>query len=144
MGRWIGIDFGVARTGLSHTDAAGLMAFPFKTVATSELMTVLEQLVNEAPFSGFALGLPNAWGIHTAKGTTHSTVPILEFQQALKKKWPDHPVHLVDETNTSSEALQASIAGGMKKKKRREKGSLDAVAAALILRRFLESRSQSI
>jgi RNase H-fold protein (predicted Holliday junction resolvase) len=75
MGRWIGIDFGVARTGISHTDAAGLMAFPFKTVATPELMTVLEQLVNDAPFSGFALGLPNAWGMHTAKGTTHSTVP---------------------------------------------------------------------
>jgi putative Holliday junction resolvase len=50
-------------------------------------------------------------------------------------------VHLVDETNTSAEAVQASIAGGMKKKKRREKGSLDAVAAAIILQRFLEQKT---
>jgi putative Holliday junction resolvase len=49
-------------------------------------------------------------------------------------------VHLVDETNTSKEAVQASIAGGMKKKKRREKGSLDSVAAALILQRFLAQK----
>jgi putative Holliday junction resolvase len=141
MSRWIGIDFGAARTGIAHTDAQGLMAFPFKTVPTSELINVLERLVEEADFAGFALGLPNAWGLNLQTGATHSTTLILDFQKQLKKKWPNYPVHLVDETNTSAEAVQASISGGMKKKKRREKGSLDAVAAALILQRFLEQKS---
>ena len=101
---------------------------------------MLERLIKEAPCAGFALGLPNAWGMNMQSGETHSTAPIHEFQGQLKKKWPGLPVHLVDETNTSAEAVQASIAGGMKKKKRREKGSLDAVAAAIILQRFLEQK----
>ena len=57
MSRWIGIDFGAARTGIAHTDAQGLMAFQLKTVPTSELINVLERLVEEADFAGFALGL---------------------------------------------------------------------------------------
>jgi len=140
MSRWIGIDFGVVRTGLAYTDAAGLMAFPDQTVPTNTLMSRLENLVNAEPCAGFVLGLPNAWALNKQETATHSTGPILEFQQQLRKKWPTLPVHLVDETNTSKEAVQASIAGGMKKKKRREKGSLDSVAAALILQRFLAQK----
>ena len=141
MSRWIGIDFGVVRTGLAFTDAAGLMAFPDQTVPTNTLMTKLENLVNAKPCAGFVLGLPNAWAMNKQGGAaTHRTGPILEFQQQLRKKWPGLPVHLVDETNTSNEAVQASIAGGMKKKKRREKGSRDSVAAALILQRFLAQK----
>ena len=140
MSRWIGIDFGTARTGLAYTDSSGLMAFPFKTVPTEEVISVLEHLIQEAPCAGFALGLPNAWGMNMQSGETHSTAPIRDFHVQLKKKWPALPVHLVDETNTSAEAVQASITGGMKKKKRREKGSLDAVAAASILQRFLEQK----
>jgi len=51
------------------------------------------------------------------------------------------PIELTDETNTSEEALQASIAGGMKKSKRSKKGALDNVAAAIILQRFLDNRN---
>ena len=51
-------------------------------------------------------------------------------------------VTLVDETNTSEEALQSAIRSGMKKSKRSQKGAVDDVAAALILQRFLDDRSR--
>ena len=51
-------------------------------------------------------------------------------------------VTLVDETNTSEEALQSAIRSGMKKSKRSQKGAVDDVAAALILQRFLDERSR--
>ena len=81
MSRWIGIDFGVVRTGLAYTDAAGLMAFPDQTVPTNTLMSRLENLVNAEPCAGFVLGLPNAWALNKQEAATHSTGPILEFQQ---------------------------------------------------------------
>ena len=141
MARWIEIDFGIVRTGIAFTDDTERLAFPFATVPTAELMIALERLINESPCRGLVLGIPNAWGLALGKARTHSTEPILAFQAKLKQRWPALPIELMDETNTSEEALQASIAGGMKKSKRSKKGALDNVAAAIILQRFLDKRN---
>ena len=138
MPRWIGIDYGGVRTGLAVTDDNAKLAFPHATVSTRELMAELKRLVNASPCQGFVMGLPNAWGLELGKGITHSTEPILQFRDQLKKRWPELEVVTVDETNTSEEALQASISGGMRKSKRSAKGALDHVAAAIILQRFLD------
>ena len=50
-------------------------------------------------------------------------------------------LHFVDEDHTSREASLAMVQGGMRKSKRREKGNIDKVAAAIILQRFLDGRS---
>jgi len=115
-----------------------MLAFPHATVPTKELMVELQRLVSESACQGFVMGLPNAWGIEMGKGITHSTEAILQFRDQLKKRWPALEVVTVDETNTSEEALQASISGGMKKSKRAAKGALDHVAAAIILQRYLD------
>lgn len=143
MGRWIGIDYGGARTGLAYTDGAAMLAFPHRTVPTAELMDELKRLVKEADCAGFALGIPNAWGVASGRAMTHSSEPILAFRNELEKQFPELEVVLVDETNTSEEALKASIQSGMKKSKRSKKGAVDDVAAALILQRFLDERSRS-
>jgi putative Holliday junction resolvase len=141
MARWIGIDYGGVRTGLAYTDANGVLAFPFKTVPTDELIAAIQGLVNEAPCAGFALGIPNRWGVDSGRGLTDSTAPILAFKSQLEKLFPGLEVALVDETNTSEEALRSAIQSGMKKSKRSKKGSVDDVAATLILQRFLIERS---
>jgi len=82
--------------------------------------------------------MPDAWSSFQAQ-ETDSTQAILALQSDLQKKWPDLPVHLVDESFTSREARFSMVQGGMKKKKREEKGAMDRVAAALILQRFLET-----
>lgn len=142
MGRWIGIDYGGARTGLAYTDDAALLAFPYKTVPTAALKAELEKLIKAAPCVGIALGIPNAWGLQAGKGLTDSSAPILALKAELEKRYPRLEIALVDETNTSEEALQASIQAGMKKSKRSRKGAVDDVAATLILQRFLEARAR--
>ena len=52
-------------------------------------------------------------------------------------KVPLMEIVFVDEDFTSKEASQMLIMGGMKKSKRKEKGTLDKVAASLILERYL-------
>jgi putative Holliday junction resolvase len=49
------------------------------------------------------------------------------------------PVEIWDESFTSVDARQAFIDGGMKKRKRREKGRVDEMAARLLLREYMES-----
>ncbi|MBO75132.1 MAG: Holliday junction resolvase RuvX [Flavobacteriales bacterium] len=141
MARWIGIDYGIVRTGLAHTDPTGVLAFPYKTVPTTELIAAITALVNEAPCAGFALGIPNRWGLDSGRGLTDSSAPILAFKKQLEQQFPTLDIILVDETNTSEEALQAAIQSGMKKTKRSKKGAVDDVAAALILQRFLDDHS---
>ena len=70
---------------------------------------------------------------------TDSSEGIEKFISNLEKKYPSIPIHKVDESDTSSEALSALISGGMKKSKRKNKGVLDKVASAIILQRFLDS-----
>lgn len=142
MARWIGIDYGGVRTGLAHTDPSGVLAFPYKTVPTTELMSVIKELVDAAPCAGFALGIPNRWGVDTGRGLTDSSALILAFKKQLEQQFPVLEVTLVDETNTSEEALRSAIRSGMKRSKRSQKGAVDDVAAALILQRFLDEKSR--
>lgn len=118
------------------------MAFPHKTVSTKELIPAIKALVNEAPCAGFALGIPNRWGVESGRGLTDSSAAISAFKKKLEQEFPDLDVTLVDETNTSEEALQSAICSGMKKSKRSRKGAVDDVAAALILQRFLDEHSR--
>jgi putative Holliday junction resolvase len=64
---------------------------------------------------------------------------VRKFVDALKKQFSEKPVHLVDERFTSSMAMDAMIAGGMKKKDRRVKGNVDKISATIILQSFLEN-----
>lgn len=138
MSRWIGIDWGGVRTGIAVTDGDAIIASPLETVKTVELQERLRTLVAEVPCAGFVIGKPD----ELFGGRTHSSDGIDKCIVMLKKHWPKLPLHTVDEYQTSLEASQAMIAGGMRKKKRAEKGSLDRVAAAIILQRFLAERPQ--
>ena len=45
--KFLGIDYGLKRTGLSITDTDKIFAFPFKTVDTSELIIQLKTLIEK-------------------------------------------------------------------------------------------------
>jgi len=130
MARWIALDFGHARTGIAVTDDAALIASPLETVASDGLWARLRELVAERPCAGFVLGDPGQ--------ITNSSEGIAALEKKIRKQWPSLPLHRVDESFTSREARASMVAGGMRKKKREEKGALDKVAAALILQRFLD------
>ena len=134
MARYIAFDWGKSRTGIAVSDSNGIISSPHSTVSSDELSTVVDKLHNEEPCAGFVVGVPGLIiGLNT-----DSSEGIEKFIKDLQSKFPSTPIHKVDETQTSSEALDALISGGMKKSQRKEKGSLDKVAAALILQRFLQ------
>ncbi len=134
MARYIAFDWGKSRTGIAITDSSAIIAFPHSTVSTSVLNDLVKKLHDEEPCAGFIVGVPGLIvGLQT-----DSTPGIDEFINHLESTYPSTPVNRVDESYTSSQAIDALIAGGVKKSKRREKGSLDKVSAALILQRFLK------
>lgn len=69
---------------------------------------------------------------------THSTEMTEKFVQELKKKFPAIAVERMDERFTSKMAFQAMIDGGLKKKDRQNKETVDKVSATLILQSYLQ------
>lgn len=137
MGRLLGLDVGARRTGMAATDELQLICSPLKTIETDLLAAEIEHMHAEAPFDAIVVGKPNL-----IVGTdTHATSIITDLVAKLTKKFPSLPIHFVDESHTSAEASVIQRAGGMKKSRRREKGSLDAIAASLILQRHLDAQS---
>ena len=135
MARLIGLDVGGVRTGVASTDDLKLICSPLDTVKTSELMAKLRALTDTHEVEGFVVGKPNL----IAGAATDSTPHIDKVVSDLKKAYPQLTIHFVDEGHTSQEASRIQVQGGMKASKRREKGSLDAIAASLILQRHLDA-----
>jgi putative Holliday junction resolvase len=135
MARYIAFDWGLRRTGIAVTDSAAIIASPLKTVDTSVIFNEVESLIKAEQCSGIVVGVPGL--IVGLK--TDSSEGIEKFIATLQKKHPNIPIHQVDESDTSMEAMNALISGGMKKSKRKVKGVLDKVASAIILQRFLDS-----
>ncbi|MCH1455679.1 MAG: Holliday junction resolvase RuvX [Schleiferiaceae bacterium] len=129
MAKVLALDIGGRRTGMAETDPLGMMAFPLKTVDTGSLMEVLEEYVAAEGIQTMVIGKPAI--------ATDSTEIIDLWAAKIHKRWPPMEIVFVDEDFTSKEASQMLIMGGMKKSKRKEKGTLDKVAASLILERYL-------
>ena len=100
-------------------------------------MKEIEDMHAQAPFDAIVVGKPNL----IVSSDTDVTPIISDVVAKLTKRFPSLPVHFVDENHTSAEASAIQRAGGMKKSQRREKGSLDAIAASLILQRHLDAQS---
>ena len=133
MARIIAIDYGVKRTGLAVTDELQIIATTLGYQETSNLIHYLkkyfERVYVELIVLGFAVNIDGT--------DTDSTTLIRKFKQNLEKEFPDKEIVLQNEFGTSQEAKHAMIMGGMKKKNRRKKGNVDAIAATLILQSYL-------
>ena len=135
MGRYLGIDLGLKRTGLAVSDPLNLIAGPLETIPTSELISFLKKYCQQHDVEAFVIGMPK-----TLSNEDSSLTPFVqEMADHLKDSFPSKPVFPVDERFTSSLARQALFLGGMKKKDRKIKGNIDKVSATLILQSFLES-----
>lgn len=136
MGRILAIDYGTKRVGLAVTDPLQIIASPLDTVHSKDLIKYLKNYDHNEGIEEIVLGLPTK-----LDGTdTNITQQVKQIHKHLQKQFPEKPVYLHDERFTSKIALDAMIAGGAKKKDRREKGNIDKVSAAVILQSYLESR----
>lgn len=120
--KYLGVDFGLRRIGLSTSD--GELASPFKVVEGRGFTDLVEKIKKEAVgFDKIVVGLP--------EGKIGQTV--LGFVKALKKSGLD--VETADETLSSQKAVEAMVELNISKKDRRV---IDAVAAAIILQNYLD------
>jgi putative holliday junction resolvase len=135
MGRVVAIDYGLKRTGIAVTDPLRIIATPLETVPTAKLFEFLIAYVQAESVDEFVVGMPK-----TLLNKESEIAPVVrKFVTDLKFKFPEKQVHLVDERFTSSMAMKAMIAGGMKKKDRQIKGNVDRISATIILQSFLEN-----
>ena len=138
MGKAIAIDFGLKRSGIAITDDLQLFAFPHETVDSQGLMVYLEVLVPKESVDTIVLGEPKRMD----NSDTHITGNVRLLHEALVAKFPELNVVLMDERFTSKMAVQAMIAGGMKKKDRQVKGNIDKISAAIVLQSYLSANNQ--
>ncbi len=136
MGRILAIDYGSKRVGLAVTDPLQIIASPLDTVHSKDVIQFLKDYDRSEGIEELVLGMPKKLD-NTA---TNATPLVEQFHNLLKKNFPEKPVYLHDERFTSKMALDAMIAGGSKKKDRREKGNIDKISATIILQSYLESR----
>ena len=136
-GRIVAIDYGTKRTGVAITDPGQMIASPMETVPTHELMHYLQAYFEKEQVALLVVGHPRQMD----HSESESMKEIRFFVAAFKKRFREIPVEWMDERFTSKMAMDAMIAGGMKKSDRRVKGNVDRVSAALILQSFLEKRN---
>jgi len=136
MSRLLAIDYGAKRTGIAVTDPLQIIATALDTVRTHDLMDFLKKYSQTESIEAFIVGMPR----RLDNTDTDNTPRVVSFVKALKKSFPDIPIHTHDERFTSSMALQSMIASGTKKSDRREKGNIDKISATIILQSYMESR----
>tara|TARA_R110001599_G_scaffold19503_3_gene74651 strand:+ start:18173 stop:18583 length:411 start_codon:yes stop_codon:yes gene_type:complete len=136
MGRILAIDYGSKRVGMAVTDPLQIIASPLDTVHSKDVIQYLKDYDKAENIESFVLGMP----MNLNNQPSDATLGAQQFENLLKKQFPEKAVYLQDERFTSKMAMDAMIAGGMKKKDRREKGNIDKISATIILQSFLESR----
>jgi len=133
--RYLAIDYGMKRTGLAVCDAGETLASPLAVVhGRKDLIPRIERVVASEEIGAIVLGLPlNMDG---------SEGPQAKVVQAFAKELARQvqvPIHLQDERLSSFEAEQKLHETGLSRGKKRE--ILDALAAAEILRTFLDRKA---
>ena len=130
--RVIGLDVGDRRVGVAISDPLGKTAQPLETLErdgglTERLAAIIRDTGAERIVVGLPLLMDGREGEQARK--------VRRFAGDLKESL-DVPVALLDERLTSREAHSVLKAGGFKP--RRGKGATDRVAAALILRAYMD------
>jgi putative holliday junction resolvase len=149
----LGVDYGRARIGLAIADSETRMAQPLTTmerINRNEDTRRLRELVREHGVKQIVVGLPLR-----LDGTRGEMAEEAErFAQRLRKQ-VGVPVEMVDERLTSWEAerlleevqgrfiREEKLTGSKKPKNARTKMTVDAVAAAVILKEYLDRQAHT-
>lgn len=133
--RCLGIDYGTKRVGLAHGDDIGV-ATPLPALTDADeaaRWTKLGEVIRQRRITDLVLGYP-----YNMDGSVGFKAKEVDAFAAKLKAAFGLPVHLIDETLTSSEA-ESSIA---KKDRRavRDSGLIDSRAACLILQDYLNEK----
>ena len=132
----IGLDVGEKRIGVARVDSDTRIAVPVGYILVDG--TEWKEIVRVARLNStnfFVLGLPRS----NEGNETKQTEFVRKFARELLQQIPDAKVRFQDESLTSVEAERRLKT----RKKKYEKGDIDAEAASIILQDFVESFSKN-
>jgi len=133
MGRIIAIDFGTKRTGIAVTDSLKIIANGLTTLETKAVIPFLEDYINKESVECIVVGLPK-----TVMNEDSSIAPkVNEFVKKVQAKFPNMKIDRLDERFTSKIAHQTMLMGGLKKKDRQNKATVDMVSATILLQDYM-------
>ena len=133
MGRILGIDYGLKRTGLAVTDPLCIIVNGLDTVPTVDLIAYLQHYFMENAVDKLVLGYPAT----NSSQVNEMGVQIMKFQKTLETRFPAIEVVLFDERKTSIQAMEIMVKSGIRKSQRRDKAMIDKLSAVLILQKYL-------
>jgi len=135
--RVIAIDLGARRIGVAVTDGLGLTAQPLATVQRrggQRDLDALAALVREHDAERVVLGLPLDTDGERGRAARSAEAFAARLRGAIAV-----PVELIDESFSTVEAEEVLLAADLSRARRKQ--VVDRVAAAVILRRWLDAQS---
>jgi putative Holliday junction resolvase len=133
MARILAIDYGLKRTGIAVTDPLQIIASVLTTIESARIFTFLEDYLKKEVVELILIGDPR----NLDDSPTDISTDVYRVIKILERKFPQIPVKTVDERYSSVMASRALIEMNIKKSRRRQKGLVDQVAAAMMLQEYL-------
>ena len=135
MARILSIDYGKKRCGLAVTDPLKIIPGGLATVATSELMSFLDDYLRREEVELIVVGEPRQPNGQPSENYAR----VKSWAGQFCKLHPEVPLQFYDERFTSVLAHKAMLDGGLKKKARQDKALVDEISATIILQDFMNS-----
>jgi putative Holliday junction resolvase len=133
MARILAIDYGSKRVGIAVTDTLQIIATGLTTVHSKDLITYLETYLAKEQVECIVVGEPK-----TLQNEASDSARFIEpFVTHLTRKFPTIKIARYDERFTSTLAHQTMLMGGLKKKDRANKDTVDMISATIILQDYL-------
>ena len=137
MGRMLALDIGEKRIGVAVSDETGTLARPLTTLTRASQREDCERIARlvteqnvERVIAGYPRSLSGDEGLQAQR--------VRRYAQALAATLPV-PVELWDERYTTVEASERLLEAKPGRRRSRDRGQLDAAAAAIILQDYLEA-----
>ena len=136
--KYIGIDYGKKRTGISISDYDKIISFPLETVETNNLINFLKDLTKKEKIEKIIIGKPLKLNnkIHALENE------IVDFIKSINRAFPYISIHRVDERFTSKISNKILNQLESKKKIRMDISIIDKISASLILESYLIKKSK--
>ena len=119
--------------GIAVTDTLQIIATGLTTVHSKDLITYLEAYLAKEQVECIVVGEPK-----TLQNEASDSARFIEpFVTHLTRKFPNIKIARYDERFTSTLAHQAMLMGGLKRKDRANKDTVDMISATIILQDYL-------
>jgi putative Holliday junction resolvase len=121
---------------MAVTDPLQIISSSLCTLTTEGFLAFLSNYILSEEVEAIVIGEP----FYPDGNPAQTHAEIMFIGKKIQQLFPAIPVFLQDERFSSVEAKDTILASGIGKKKRRDKGMVDRVAAAIILDAFMERK----